>query len=260
MSANVFWKYYYIFDRMIFLWSRKKINRKKFKILELNKNIENFEWFYYCHHMNELKMFQILLLFWWHFSLIVWFFFQKIFCLFQVKLIYPNGAKVDVNLVGQLDSISGDAGFDRLFINTHFAIMFSEKYIRKQVKKGLDRKNILDKFRSSNRYEIMQFLYDYRVLSDGRGDIKYRLKMFKLVFRTKFNNWFCTHGANVSVWKSYLKSLSTKGEKYFFAIFTTYLLSFIFNILTLFESIVFLSYLVLFSMRDFSLAFFAFIF
>lgn len=121
------------------------------------------------------------------------------FFLFQTKFIYQNGAKVDVNLVKQLDSISGDAPFDRLFINTHFTIMFSEKYIRKQMKKGLDRKNILVKFRDSNRYEIMKFLYEYRVLVNGRGDIKHRLSMFKLVFRTKFNNWFSTHGANTSV-------------------------------------------------------------
>lgn len=74
--------------------------------------------------------------------------------------------------------------------------MFSEKYILKQMKKGLDRKSILNKFRDSNRYEIMKFLYEYRVLSNGRGDIKHRLNMFKLVFRTKFNNWFTTHGVN----------------------------------------------------------------
>lgn len=111
---------------------------------------------------------------------------------------YPNGAKADVNAIKQLDSISDDAAFDRPFINTHYAIMFPEKYIRKQVKKGLNRKDILNKFRSSDRYEIMEHLYQYRVLSNGNGDIKHRLSVFKLVFRTKFNNWFCTHGANTS--------------------------------------------------------------
>lgn len=101
-----------------------------------------------------------------------------------------------MNLIKQLDTISGNASFDRLFVNTHFSIMFPEKSLRKQLKKGLGRKDILERFRNSNRGEIMEQMYKYRVLSDGRGDIKHRLSVFKLVFRTKFNNWFATHGGN----------------------------------------------------------------
>lgn len=109
---------------------------------------------------------------------------------------------MDVDLIKRLDSISGDASFDRLYVNSHYAIMFPEKYIKKQVKKGSGRKEILTKFRDSNRYEIMELLYKYRVLSNGRGDIKHRLSIFGLVFRTKFNNWFTTHGANVALLNS----------------------------------------------------------
>lgn len=88
---------------------------------------------------------------------------------FQEKWIYPNGAKVAVNAAKHLDSISGDTSFDRLFINTHFAIMFPEKYIRKQMKKGIERKKILENFRNSNRYEIMKFVYDFRVHQNTRS-------------------------------------------------------------------------------------------
>lgn len=35
--------------------------------------------------------------------------------------------------------------------------------------------------------------YDYRVLIDGKGDIPARLRTFKLVFRTKLNNWWITN-------------------------------------------------------------------
>lgn len=38
-------------------------------------------------------------------------------------------------------------------------------------------------------------MYDFRVVSNGGGNISTRLKLFKLAFRTKVNNWW---GANAS--------------------------------------------------------------
>lgn len=116
---------------------------------------------------------------------------------FQSKWLYPNGVKLDQKLVKQMDSISSDPSCDRLFINTLFMIVFSSKYIYKQSKKGLDRKATLNKFRDSNRYELMKNMYDYRVLRNGRGDSKTRMGLFKLVFRSKLNNWWKDHIKNV---------------------------------------------------------------
>lgn len=98
---------------------------------------------------------------------------------------------MDIKLAKQLDLISGDPSYDRLFINTHFMLVFSRKYILKQFsKRNLDRKSTLNKFRNSNRYELMQNMYEYRVLCNGRDNIKMRLGLFKLVFRSKFNNFW----------------------------------------------------------------------
>lgn len=109
---------------------------------------------------------------------------------------YPNGVKVDQKLAKQMDTISSEPSCDRMFINTHFMVVFSNKYIFKQFKKGLDRKATLNKFRDSNRYELMKNMYDYRVLCNGRGEIRTRLNLFKLVFRSKLNNWWKDHIKN----------------------------------------------------------------
>lgn len=63
---------------------------------------------------------------------------------------------VDIKLAEQLESIPHSASFDRVYINKSFAIMFPERRLRRQVKKGLTRKNILDKFRESDQYRTMK--------------------------------------------------------------------------------------------------------
>lgn len=103
---------------------------------------------------------------------------------------FLNGAKMDKKHYEQLYTFPGDSSHDRLFINTHFMMIFSRKYILKQSKRGLNRKTTLDKFRDSNRYELMHKMYEYRVLSNGRDNIKARLGLFKLVYRSKFNNFW----------------------------------------------------------------------
>lgn len=109
---------------------------------------------------------------------------------FQTKLVYPNGVKVHAKLLKQIETTSSAASFDRFFINTQFMIFFTDKYILKQAKKGLSREVVLLKFRESKRYETMQSIYEYRVVCDGKGGIKERLRLFKNVFRIKFNNWW----------------------------------------------------------------------
>lgn len=64
--------------------------------------------------------------------------------------------KVSAYMARHIETVSGDEASDREYINQHFFIVFPEKYIRKQVKKGLRREEILSKFRDSNRYETMK--------------------------------------------------------------------------------------------------------
>lgn len=97
---------------------------------------------------------------------------------------------MDQKLANQLDKIPGDPSHDRMFINTHFMMVFSRKYILKQAKRGMDREATLKKLRDSDRYELMRNMYEYRVLCNGRDNVKMRLSLFKLVFRSKFNNFW----------------------------------------------------------------------
>lgn len=69
---------------------------------------------------------------------------------------YPNGTKISVKLTKQLQVIASTPSFDRPFINALFLMVFTDKYIRKQLKKGLNREDILTKFRDSDRYETMK--------------------------------------------------------------------------------------------------------
>lgn len=121
------------------------------------------------------------------------FYNTDLFYKFQSKMIFPNGVKVMAKHLKHLDTISSSQVFDRSFINYSFMIFFSEKYILKQRKKGLARKEILNKFRESNRYDTMRNMYEYRILCDGHGDIKARFGIFKNTFRIKYNNWWNVH-------------------------------------------------------------------
>lgn len=89
-----------------------------------------------------------------------------------------------------LDKISTDVSNDRLFINTQFFVFFKEKYIRKQIQNNLSRDETLAKLRNSKKYELMEAIYQHRVLSDGVGDMKSRINRFKATFRVKLNNWW----------------------------------------------------------------------
>lgn len=112
--------------------------------------------------------------------------------LFQDKMIYPNGVKVVAKLLKYLETMSSAPTFDKPFINASYTIFFTDKYLKKQKKNGLDRKATLQKFRDSQRYETMRSIYEYRVMCDGRGNVKERVGLFKNTYRVKFNNtWNC---------------------------------------------------------------------
>lgn len=92
-----------------------------------------------------------------------------------------------------LNSISSDAFNDRLFINSAFFIFFAEKKIHKEIKNGRTCSEVLDTFRTTINYMLLQDIYKYRVLSDGNDETKSRLGIFTNVFRVKLNNWWRTN-------------------------------------------------------------------
>lgn len=112
---------------------------------------------------------------------------------FQDKMVYPNGVKVASKLLKHLQMIPSAHTFDKAFINASFTVFFTDKYIKKQKKNGLDRVAALKKFRDSSRYETMRNIYEYRVLCDGIGNLKERLGLFKNTYRVKFNNNWKSH-------------------------------------------------------------------
>lgn len=40
-------------------------------------------------------------------------------------------------------------------------------------------------------------MYDFRVVSNGKGNVPARLDLFKLAFRTKVNNWWNTNATKI---------------------------------------------------------------
>lgn len=110
--------------------------------------------------------------------------------LLQTELIYPNGFKILAKKMDMLNSISSQPDCDKLFINSGFFIFFPEGRIRKQIKNGLNRKEVLKKFRDSSKYTLMSSIYEYRVLCNGSGDTKARILIFTSIFRVKLNNWW----------------------------------------------------------------------
>lgn len=73
-----------------------------------------------------------------------------------MEMIYPNGVNVPAKQMDILDNIPSDSKNDRLFINTAFFIFFTERKIRKQIKNGIVRDAVLEKFRSSSKYGLMK--------------------------------------------------------------------------------------------------------
>lgn len=79
--------------------------------------------------------------------------------IFQTELVYANGVSVSAKLSKQLEMISKDPEFDRIYVNTHFFIVFPEKFILEQIEKGLSRESVLLEFRESDRHQIMKGIF-----------------------------------------------------------------------------------------------------
>lgn len=75
---------------------------------------------------------------------------------FQSCLVYSNGVTVPSNMMNVVGKISGDKDSDSNYINKLFEVLFPEKYLKKQIKKGHNRKAILNKIRDSKKYDIME--------------------------------------------------------------------------------------------------------
>lgn len=71
-------------------------------------------------------------------------------------MIYPNEVKISVKNKEILDTIPTAPFADREFVNAQFSMIFSEKYLKKQLKKRLDRKAVLKNFRECGRHDVMK--------------------------------------------------------------------------------------------------------
>lgn len=55
-----------------------------------------------------------------------------------------------------LDDIPDSPNYDREYINKLFAVVFTDKYLRKQIEKGLSREQILTNLRGTKRHTTIQ--------------------------------------------------------------------------------------------------------
>lgn len=78
------------------------------------------------------------------------------FHVLQDKYVYPTGAALSKVKMEVLEDIPDGPSHDREFVNKYFTAFFSNKYIKKLISKGLNRKHILDKLRSSKRHDTMK--------------------------------------------------------------------------------------------------------
>lgn len=78
------------------------------------------------------------------------------FYVLQDKYVYPSGVTLSKIKMESLNDIPDGPNHDREFINKYFTAFFSNKYIKKLISKGLDRKQILDKLRTSKRHDTMK--------------------------------------------------------------------------------------------------------
>lgn len=78
------------------------------------------------------------------------------------EYIYPNGVKVLVKAMKQLETIPSTGSGDRLYVNTSFTVFFSDKYIKKRIKKCKKleisklREEVLKILRESDRHQTMK--------------------------------------------------------------------------------------------------------
>lgn len=84
-------------------------------------------------------------------------------------MIFPNGVKILAKKHKILDGIFTGPTHDTQYINNQFFVFIKEKHLRKQI--GKNRKEVLEKLRDSSKYDLMRLIYEYRVLSDGNGDV-----------------------------------------------------------------------------------------
>lgn len=67
-----------------------------------------------------------------------------------------------------LDTIPTAPFADREFINTQFTMIFSERYLKKQLNKRLDRKEVLKNFRECRRHEVMKGRTYFIIISNRK--------------------------------------------------------------------------------------------
>lgn len=208
------------------------------------KQWNNLHWFYFFQFfLNQILLLDTFLLYYYF-----WFHFIQI----QEDLIFPNGVKISAKKFKLLEAIPVDPPNDRLFVNSAFFVFFNEQKIKKKIKKGFTRDEVLKDFRESNKFEIMRSIYEYRVLTDSNGDVSARIRSFSNTFRVKLNNWW---RVNVPKSKEWLFNRNFLVQIAFFCLSTLslrmlLLFQIFFSLNSIFRSKITLFYLI-WSWRDF---------
>lgn len=123
-----------------------------------------------------------------------------------------------------LKTISGDHSQDRAYVNRFFSLVYSDRHLMKLATKHQYREKFLQELRISKRcanikgiffvnsnFKLIHFqrylmwfilcfvsaMYDFRVVSNGSGNVAKRLDLYKLAFRTKVNNWWSSNAVKI---------------------------------------------------------------
>lgn len=59
-----------------------------------------------------------------------------------------------------IDDIPTGPSYDREFINKIFAVVFSDSYLNKLIRKGLDREKVLGKLRETKRHTTIKGIFE----------------------------------------------------------------------------------------------------
>lgn len=78
----------------------------------------------------------------------------------QDDYVFPNGVKIVKTKMDLVNDIPKGPNYDRDFINKIFTVVYSEKYLNKQVTKGSGRDKILAQLRETKRYLAIKGEYD----------------------------------------------------------------------------------------------------
>lgn len=94
----------------------------------------------------------------------------------QDNFVFPNGVRIAKTKMDLVNDIPNGPNYDRDFINKIFIVVYSEKYLNKQITKGSGRDKILAQLRETKRYLAIKGEYYFvsiNILSDENNTINF---------------------------------------------------------------------------------------